>query len=443
MFKFMLFLVLKCCAFSLVFEDCLPRLISVDFFSVRFIMDVVEAVEDNSTATVQGEGVAGEKPVWYQDCTALFLQKMELLHSCFPNETLYNAVISVFLEVLAQVPHATSNMEESSAVSVKEEAEEIDDCSETTPLPETADIAVENNEKNAPSPVEFAAEIPPDTSSAVSVPAKPKRKVFPTKFQTDDDPAWKMPKKDLKIPKGRSRLCQLCGKVCQSPGQLKVHMANQHGVGKGEFSCPECGKVFPTKVARDNHHSRHNQPAVMCEVCGREFRSQQHLRQHAEIHDKIEYKCSFCHKIYLSSAYLKIHEARHKEIALGKFVCHICGKVMKAKDTLRGHMRNMHKDKPFECVLCDKKFLRIKALEDHQLVHKGERTFRCDQCDKAYFKKEILERHMLVHTGERPFACNICGARFVYTGSLANHVKIKHNMKMSDAQKQVQTVDRP
>ncbi|CAG0887058.1 unnamed protein product [Cyprideis torosa] len=236
--------------------------------------------------------------------------------------------------------------------------------------------------------------------------------------------------------KGRSKLCQLCGKYCGSPGYLKIHMANQHGVGSGTFPCPDCGKVFPTKTACDMHFSRHSQPASVCEFCGREFKSQQHLRQHAEIHKKIEYKCAFCPKKFMSTGYLKVHEARHKQQALGKFICHICGKVMKAKDTLRGHIRNLHKEKPFSCEICGKKFLRSKALDDHQMIHKGERIYQCDQCDKAYFKKEILDRHILVHSGKRPFSCSECGDRFVYTGSLANHAKIKHNLKLSDVFRQ-------
>ena len=112
------------------------------------------------------------------------------------------------------------------------------------------------------------------------------------------------------------------------------------------------------------------------------------------------------------------------------FVCSLCGKVLKTKETLKKHKSNVHSDhRPFPCLQCPSRFKVKQALLDHvSFVHKDERRFLCSHCSARYKTKVQLSIHVRSkHSDERPFQCAQCSARFKQKGHLSEHMFNVHN----------------
>ena len=84
----------------------------------------------------------------------------------------------------------------------------------------------------------------------------------------------------------------------------------------------------------------------------------------------------------------------------GNFICHVCGKGVKLKKSLRVHMMR-HKDKQLwrdVCLLCDKRFVSIYELKMHEKkIHEKEKPPEdertCKICSKVFLKVGNLRNH--------------------------------------------------
>ena len=71
--------------------------------------------------------------------------------------------------------------------------------------------------------------------------------------------------------------------------------------GFGSFSCPTCGKPFPSLAYLQSHmYNVHTERRYLCVVCDTKFKRKYHLQRHLKtVHDL--FQCPSCPKV------LKIH----------------------------------------------------------------------------------------------------------------------------------------
>ena len=65
--------------------------------------------------------------------------------------------------------------------------------------------------------------------------------------------------------------------------------------------------------------------------------------------------------------------------------CELCDSVLKNSETLKNHVRLMHKAdrKIYQCYACSKEFIRLQTMKDHfKMVHEKEPKdmFKCSKC---------------------------------------------------------------
>ena len=113
-----------------------------------------------------------------------------------------------------------------------------------------------------------------------------------------------------------------------------------------------------------------------------------------------------------------------------------CKVMLSSKDSLSGHIRNMHKKKTsFECSQCLKKFKKRANLKRHNdAVHEKLKPFQCEKagCMKKFATKDWLKRHIkMFHLKDRPHVCLLpgCGEMFAAKINLKRHMMKIHNFE--------------
>lgn len=109
------------------------------------------------------------------------------------------------------------------------------------------------------------------------------------------------------------------------------------------FECKveECNARFTTSAGLRQHalyHSK-NRP-FQCDECDRSFHTSSNLNRHKLIHSGVKaFECDECDKKFTLRSNLVSHKESHSKIP---HKCHLCGKQLKSKRTMRGHMRRVH-----------------------------------------------------------------------------------------------------
>ena len=120
------------------------------------------------------------------------------------------------------------------------------------------------------------------------------------------------------------------------------------------------------------------------------------------------------------------------------FACYFegCKAKLASRDSLNGHIRNIHKKtKPFECDQCLKKFKKRANLRRHtDAVHSKLKPYQCEEagCSKTFSSKDWLKSHVKTfHLNERPFACHQpgCGEMFGLKIRLKRHMIKVHKFE--------------
>ena len=108
------------------------------------------------------------------------------------------------------------------------------------------------------------------------------------------------------------------------------------------------------------------------------------------------------------------------------FKCHVCGKCLSRKDSLKNHILLMHPElKRFVCQTCGRSYVLKADFEKHSETHMTK-YFKCEVCGKEFTLKTRLKTHMASHNGLRPFVCTECGLSFAFKGSLNSHINDIH-----------------
>lgn len=111
-----------------------------------------------------------------------------------------------------------------------------------------------------------------------------------------------------------------------------------------------------------------------------------------------------------------------------KVTCQVCNKVMNESYYLKSHvlLHNPDLREPYVCDMCGKSFKVKNTMVNHRRRHETGHIFKCELCPYTAKYKDYLKRHMPIHTGELKYLCTECPARYVSKGSLSDHIKLKH-----------------
>lgn len=119
----------------------------------------------------------------------------------------------------------------------------------------------------------------------------------------------------------------------------------------------------------------------ICGYCGKEQESEYRLRQHELL------------------SHTSLHQLSPDEV----FVCDLCSRVFKTKQSMRNHFIRAHtpKTEVYPCSVCGKVLPHQKALYAHERVHiKSEVS--CQYCSKVFNRKVLLNSHIaIVHLKKR------------------------------------------
>lgn len=85
-----------------------------------------------------------------------------------------------------------------------------------------------------------------------------------------------------------------------------------------------------------------------------------------------------------------------KKGSIGRVMCHICGKALADKRSLKLHVR-LHTGKNLKrCKTCGKGFAKKNHLDRHMLSHL-KKEYSCDQCDQIFETHYERRLHKNVH----------------------------------------------
>ncbi|XP_069363470.1 zinc finger protein 585B-like [Maniola hyperantus] len=210
-----------------------------------------------------------------------------------------------------------------------------------------------------------------------------------------------------------------------------------------------------------------------CEYCQKRFLHLETLQVHKKCHEgeSLVFKCNFCLVEYADEAARKAHEASHQ--GPKPYLCTICGRGYKKRETMIYHRKNHKPDREFICDICTKSFNAQCKLQRHIVSHRTQRfilRYECPVCAHMFHTKYHVQMHLATHqkegliqeenrseilamvlqnarkipksadapptltdivpSDERSRVCNICGEVFQHFYYLEEHLK-SHGSKIA------------
>lgn len=249
---------------------------------------------------------------------------------------------------------------------------------------------------------------------------------------------------DLEIFEGEGEL-----KVTESKGQSKLMTQESNGQESDkrqqidtnqsnsvlqEFTA-ECFSKLSKKMVnklKDNKYVEVKQQSESnkqnldqsstCPRCGKSYKNFQTLRNHIRYVHKTtgqQNQCTLCPAKFKHMSVLKQHfdEIHNKKV---NYTCTVCKKDFSRKNQFNRHMlsHGVDKSKHLKCPQCDKGFWFKYNLTRHmELVHKPTtENFHCSYCGKGFNLKAAMVSHVQqVHFNIFPFPCSVEGCKLVFS----------------------------
>lgn len=176
------------------------------------------------------------------------------------------------------------------------------------------------------------------------------------------------------------------------------------------------------KKSKKKHVQSENQNDLYkCSYCSKEIKTWPNFIMHEQIHQKSS-KCSTC-KLECSNVTNLIKHtkenlkcSRRNDLTL---MCSICDNGVRYKNqaALNYHVTKHTGLRPFICDLCKKSFRSKETLRQHMERHKSIPNYNCEICGRGFPNKNHLKQHQLSHTDLKPFQCDVCHNFFKSQGN--------------------------
>ncbi|PXF47846.1 Telomere zinc finger-associated protein [Gracilariopsis chorda] len=125
-------------------------------------------------------------------------------------------------------------------------------------------------------------------------------------------------------------------------------MMDRHEARHADSRCYVCDIMFATTRALSVHNNIHHgntTPLFVCEYCERPYTRKASLQNHIrDIHPLLgEFGCPHCAQRFSTRQGLHMHVYRkHPTPSTNMFVCEVCGRHYRAKNTMLAHVRRSH-----------------------------------------------------------------------------------------------------
>lgn len=237
--------------------------------------------------------------------------------------------------------------------------------------------------------------------------------------------------------------CAICNKTFLRKGSLISHLRRHE-----KLTCKKCSCTFKSLVLLKSHKKRHirqkstNNTLIFCEFCKKYFKTKKGFAYHQQ-KICVQYKCYVCNETFVTHSVLQEHLRRVHDVEKKPVnnvqqvnndetlmsVCPVCSKIV-THAVLPRHMLLHSKEEPFICDLCGKRFKRKNSLQDHIMIEMGMKNYVCDICGMKFLKQGYLNKHQRYHklnNGEfQGFQCEVCGKRFPEKWRLGVHQRAVH-----------------
>ncbi|CAH0757000.1 unnamed protein product [Diatraea saccharalis] len=140
-----------------------------------------------------------------------------------------------------------------------------------------------------------------------------------------------------------------------------------------------------------------------CEYCQKKFLHLETLQVHKKCHEgeQLVLKCAFCLEVMSDEAALKQHEPTH--VGPRPYLCTICGRTYKKRETMVYHRKYHKPDKEFQCNVCSKSFNAACKLQRHLVSHRADKfvlRYECPVCAHMFHTKYHVQMHLATHQKE-------------------------------------------
>uniref|UniRef100_A0A1Q3EZ16 C2H2-type domain-containing protein n=1 Tax=Culex tarsalis TaxID=7177 RepID=A0A1Q3EZ16_CULTA len=180
--------------------------------------------------------------------------------------------------------------------------------------------------------------------------------------------------------------CEWCPETFTSMSKAIEHKYRKHSYEAKNYFCKLCGRLFPLKVALEQHQSlEHKGESAQedprldfsCGFCGTAFSTQDALELHVKTAHNLE-KRMMAHP-FVPNPSKKVRLNQAGEI-ISIYYCHLCGSEYMLKFNLLKHIEDHHPypercaipEDLLKCSTCDSVFCTKKAFDAHNVHHKPE-----------------------------------------------------------------------
>jgi len=234
--------------------------------------------------------------------------------------------------------------------------------------------------------------------------------------------------KKQKIHGAGNYVCDICGTLFNSLGDLETHQEKLHQ--EARYQCTECDyEARDSKSARKHFRYNHGEESIKCDFCDFSFRSEKSLIKHKILKhsDKLtKFKCTMCDFSSVWSDNLKRHiESKHES---SQYMCNICFYIGPNQRSFKHHMKR-HEGKVFNCDNCDYSSPTHAQLYAHTRdCSKSDQLEKCDECDFECTSMQKLRRHRDAKHGNLWFFCDMCDYVGKTKDQIRNHKANSHTI---------------